>query len=99
MRITQSHEPIRLQLLVEGTLSGAWVEELEKCWLDAKQTLNGEEVRVELSSVSYIDDRGRLLLARMFRDGVQLRATGVMSQGIIDEIAAQNDSPNGLHKY
>jgi ABC-type transporter Mla MlaB component len=87
-----------LRLLVEGTLSGAWVDELEKCWLDAKQSLNGEEVRVDLSGVSYVDDRGRQLLARMFRDGVQLRATGVMTQGIIEEIAANNDSSNGLNK-
>ena len=97
MRITKSHEPIRLRLLVEGTLSGAWVEELEKCWLDAKQSLNGAEVRVDLSGVSYVDEPGRRLLARMYREGVQLRATGVMTKGIIEEIAA-NDSPNGLKK-
>jgi anti-anti-sigma regulatory factor len=87
-----------LRLLVEGTLSGAWVEELEKFWLDANQSLKGEEVRVDLSGVSYIDDRGRQLLARMFRAGVQLRATGVMTQGIIEEIAAHKDSSNGLNK-
>ena len=43
---------------------------------------------VDLSGVSYIDDKGRQLLARMFRDGAELRATGVMTKGIIEEIAA-----------
>jgi ABC-type transporter Mla MlaB component len=75
-------------LFVEGTLSGVWVDELEKCWLDTKSSLNGEQVRVDLSGVGYIDDAGRRLLAQIIRDGAELQATGVMTKGIIEEIAA-----------
>lgn len=92
MRITQSREHSRLHLFVEGTLSGAWVDELEKCWLDTKTSPNGEQVRVDLSGVGYVDDEGRALLARMFRGGAELRATGVMTRRIIEEIVADNAS-------
>jgi anti-anti-sigma regulatory factor len=85
-----------VHLLVEGTLSGAWVDELETCWLDAKMSANGEPVRVDLSGVSYIDDNGRQLLARMFRDGAELRATGVMTKGIIAEIAAEDAASRAI---
>lgn len=93
IRITQNREHSGLRILVEGTLSGDWVEELEKCWLSAKQSSNGEPMNVDLSGVSYIDDKGRALLARMFRGGAALRATGVMTRGIIEEIAAADAAP------
>jgi anti-anti-sigma regulatory factor len=78
-----------LRLVVEGTLSGVWVDELEKCWLDTKAAPSDEQVRVELSGVSFIDDKGRQLLKRMLCDGTELRATGVMTKGIIEEIAGE----------
>jgi hypothetical protein len=92
MRINRSREQSKLSLFVEGTLSGVWVDELEKCWLEAKSSPGDRPVRVDLSGVVYIDDRGRQLLARMFRDGAELQATGVMTKGIIEEIAAEDAS-------
>ncbi|HKY03883.1 MAG TPA: hypothetical protein VJQ56_03285 [Blastocatellia bacterium] len=90
MRINRSREQSKLSLFVEGTLSGEWVAELEKSWLEAKSSPPSEQVRVDLSGVVYVDDKGRKLLARMFRDGTELRATGVMTQGIIEEIADED---------
>jgi hypothetical protein len=72
--------------LVEGTLSGEWVEVLEDCWLEAQHAPNGAPVRVDLSGVTYVDDKGRELLARMIQDGAELRAAGVMTKAIIEEI-------------
>jgi len=91
IRINRIQERSTLRLIVEGSLSGAWVDELEKCWLDVRAARNGDHVRVDLSGVSYIDDKGRLLLKGMFRDGAELRATGVMTKGIIEEIANDAD--------
>lgn len=92
IRINRISERPTLRLIVEGTLSGEWVDELEKCWLDAKSALSDGQIRVDLSGVSYIDDKGRRLLKRMFCDGTELQATGVMTKGIIEEIAADTDS-------
>ena len=90
IRINQIREHSTLCLIVEGTLSGEWVDELEKCWLDAEVTPNNGKVRVELSGVTYIDDKGRQLLERLFHEGAELRATRVMTRAIIEEIIAES---------
>jgi hypothetical protein len=92
IRINRIRERSTLRLIVEGTLSGAWVDELEKCWIELKGALREEQVTADLSGVSYIDDKGRQLLKRMFCDGAELRATGVMTRAIIEEIAGGADS-------
>jgi anti-anti-sigma regulatory factor len=86
IRISQIHEGSKQRLLVEGTLSGDWVDVLENCWLETPHTPNGEPMRIDLSGVTYIDDRGRELLARMIHDGAELRAIGVMTRAVIEEI-------------
>ena len=98
IRINRIREHSTLRFIVEGTLSGAWVDELEKCWLNAMPAAHNEQLRVDLSGVSYIDDNGRQLLKRMFSEGAELRATGVMTKGIIEEIIGEFDSSNGRPK-
>ena len=96
IRINRISERSTLCLTVEGTLSGAWVDELEKCWLDASPSPDNGKVRVELSGVTFIDDKGRRLLERMLREGAELNATRVMTKAIIEEIAAGSRSAETL---
>jgi hypothetical protein len=89
IRVSQIHEGEQHRLLVEGKLSGEWVDVLEKCWLEAPRAPNGapvRPVRMDLSGVTYVDDKGRELLARMIQDGAELWATGVMTRAVIEEI-------------
>jgi hypothetical protein len=86
IRISQIHEGSRQCLLVEGTLSGDWVDVLENCWLETPHFPIGEPVRIDLSGVTYVDEKGRELLARMIQNGAELRATGVMTRAVIEEI-------------
>lgn len=72
--------------MVEGTLSGEWVEVLEDCWFEAQTAPNGDPIRIDLSGVNYVDDKGRELIERMIQDGAELRATGVMTRAVIEEI-------------
>src|SRR5262249_15539258 len=92
IRIHQICEDSVVRLVVEGTLSGIWVNELRKSWLDARATSDHSRVRVELTAVSYIDDDPRQLLKQMFPEGAELRATGVMTKGILEEIASDGQS-------
>ena len=93
IRISEIRKGSQRRLLVEGTLSGDWVEVLDKSWLEARTPRNGEPIRIDLSGVTWIDDKGRELLARMIRDGAELRATGVMTRAVIEEITAGEASP------
>ena len=93
IRISETREGSKRRLLAEGTLSGDWVDVLEKCWLEAQTPPNGKPMRIDLSEVTYVDNKGRELLARMIRDGVELRTTGVMTRAVIEEITAREASP------
>jgi anti-anti-sigma regulatory factor len=86
IRVSQIREGPKQLLLVEGTLSGDWVDVLENCWLEAPHAPNGEPMRIDLSGITYVDDKGRELLARMIQDGTELLATGVMTTAVIEEI-------------
>ena len=93
IRISETREGSKRYLLVEGTLSGDWVDVLEKYWREEQPPSNGEPMRIDLSGVTYVDNKGRELLARMIRDGAELRATGVMTRAVIEKITAGEASP------
>jgi len=76
-------------LAVEGTLSDTCVEVLETSWLEAQSQLNGAPVRIDLSGVTYIDDKGRDLLARIIRGGAELRTAGIMTRTVVEEITRE----------
>ena len=86
IRISEICKGSKRRLLVEGTLAGDWVEVLENSWREAQTSRNGEPIRVDLSGVTWIDDRGRELLKRMLQDDAELRATGIMTRAVIEEL-------------
>lgn len=78
--------------VLEGKLVGPWVRELEKCWKSELATNASRTMLVDLADVSFIDSEGRALLARMRVKGVGLLSTGVLINGIVAEIDAQQRS-------
>jgi hypothetical protein len=69
-----------------GKLAGPWVKELELCWRSADSTQRIYPVRVDLSSVTFIDEDGKTLLGRMYREGAKLVATGCLNKCIVEGI-------------
>jgi anti-anti-sigma regulatory factor len=71
-------------LQLEGSLTGAWVQELEDCW---RQAANSDRpVRVMVCEVTFIDDKGKALLVEMHHHGAELVAEGCMNSAIVKEI-------------
>lgn len=91
IRITQSDNGHEKRLLVEGTLSDGWADSLEECWVRAKAESRRRPLRLDLSSVTYVDDKGRELLKRMMRDGVEIYTTGILTREVIGEITTDLD--------
>jgi anti-anti-sigma regulatory factor len=98
IRINIVEEGSYPRLVVEGTLSSEWVEELRRCWVTIRQASRAEHLGVDLSGVSYIDDRGKEVLKQMFAEGAKLRGAGVMTRAIIDEIVNEAEFVNELSK-
>jgi len=67
LRVTRKDNPNGTTLMLEGKLSGPWVDEVQKC--------SGEcelPIQVNLRDVSYVDGRGKDLLIRMEKEGASL---------------------------
>jgi len=71
---------------LEGKLVGPWVKELESCWRSAAGTRQIHPVRVDLSSVTFIDEDGKELLRKMYQGGAKLTATGCLNKCIVEGI-------------
>lgn len=99
IRISDIRKGSKQRLLVEGTLAGDWVEVLEKSWLEAQASRNGEPMRIDLSGVTWIDDKGRELLKRILQDGAELRATGIMTRSVIKELIKEINAVDASRSY
>ena len=84
LKVSTRTEATRTVFDVEGQLAGAWVQELEECWGQAVSS--NQSVRVMVCAVTFIDDKGKTLLAEMYRHGAELVAQGCMNKAIVEEI-------------
>jgi len=86
LKITTKIEVGVLLLGLEGRLAGPWVKELEVCWQSAAGTQQPYPVRLDLSSVTFIDEDGKDLLKKMYREGAELVAAGCLNKCIVEGI-------------
>src|SRR5262245_42948303 len=86
LRITTRNEDAATVFVVEGKLIGPWVQELEKCWRAAVSVDPRSPILVNLAKVTFIDDIGKQLVARMRRSGVTLTGAGLIAEFICSEI-------------
>ena len=87
IRITAHNEASTIRLYLEGKLTGDSVTELERCWQAA--AANRTSVSIDLTAVSFIDNRGKQLLAKMFAKGTRLFSKGLIAKCFIEEIERQ----------
>ena len=87
IRITETQEGSRPELIVEGTLSDGWTDALETSWVQAQSRLGGARLLIDLSGITYVDEKGCALLARIMQSGAEVRAAGIMNRTVVDDIA------------
>jgi hypothetical protein len=87
LKITTKIEALKAVFELEGRLAGAWVDELERCW---REVPPGYALNVSLKAVTFIDDKGKTLLARLHEGGAELQASGCMTTCIVQQIIGVN---------
>ena len=92
-RITSQFHDGEFVLKVEGCMAGACVAELAACWRNARETLDGRPLRVDLTDVCHVDAAGRELMTVMYRAGVRYIASGCVMPELVREIAGSADAP------
>jgi len=93
LRVTTNveEERSRVTLKLEGKLAGPWVDEFERCWCLAHEKC--KNLVVELEGVTFIDSKGKCLLAKIHDQGAKLIGAGLMTKSIIEEIARCGGQP------
>jgi len=64
---------------------------LEQAWNGIKQSEGGTIV-VDLTGITFIEDKGKQLLSRMWREGAELIATGCCNRPIVEQITGARPS-------
>lgn len=93
LRVTVQNDEQGATFKLEGKLAHEWVAEAEKAWLAFRETPRQERIVVDLCSVSFVDEAGRDLLARMHATGAKLVGTGLMTSALIEEICNESRRP------
>lgn len=91
LRITVQDNPEALTFLVEGKLVGAWARELEKSWREAELVRGHRAMIVDLTETLFIDEEGRRILAKLFREGGFFRAAGPLTESIVADITGKKN--------
>jgi hypothetical protein len=86
LRITMHEGPEVLTFQVEGRLIGDWAKELEQSWISAAPFRGNRAPIVDLTGILFIDDEGKRVLTKLFREGAFFRTAGPMTESIISEI-------------
>ena len=74
-----------VSLVIEGRLAGPWVEEL-RTYCRVVSENQQRCTRIDLTGVTFIDADGKALLAQLWKQGVELRASGCLTRCVIEEI-------------
>lgn len=88
LKITTRTDPAKTILELEGKVAGPWAGELEGSWPQA--VIPHQVVRVLFKAVTFIDDKGKELFARMHDSGAELLAEGCLTKTILDEITRRH---------
>jgi anti-anti-sigma regulatory factor len=87
LRITTHDSPTCLTFQLEGKLAGPWVQELEACWHKTLAGRRRQIVRVDLTSVTFLDAAGKKFLGTLHAAGAEFVAVGCAMKAVIAEVA------------
>ena len=93
LKITIHDGPEALTFQAEGKLIGAWAKELEQSWKTASSIRDRKGLIVDLTETLYIDEEGKRVLKKLFRDGAFFRTAGAMTSSVVDEITGKSPTP------
>jgi len=85
LKITTRTDAETVILTLEGRLASPLTEELDRCWRELADSRRSS-LLVDLTGVTFIAPEGEALLARMWREGAKLHATGCLNTCIVEGI-------------
>jgi len=79
-----------LVFILEVSLSGLWVEELDRVFRMAVVNDQCARVEVDLSDVTFVSPEGKQLLERLCASGVGIVSSALLTKSLVDEIQGRS---------
>ena len=93
LKITNADTATELRWILCGQLAGPWVAELQLNWDEAHGESNGRKCLVDLTDVTFIDERGAQLLQQMRNEGAVFTARGVDTRDLLENLNSNETRP------
>jgi hypothetical protein len=74
-------------LILEGSLNGPWVAEVERAWHGAAIDRQPRKIKVDLSEVTFVSDEGKQLLERICARGTEICSSDLLTKALADELS------------
>jgi anti-anti-sigma regulatory factor len=76
-----------------GQLAGPWVAELRSNWEQTRSAAEDRKRLVDLTDVTFVDERGVQLLQQMRNEGAEFTASGVDTKDLLENLNAAGKLP------
>lgn len=93
LRITEAQTETEQRWTLCGQLTGPWVEELRASWSHGRQVAGRAHAVVDLTDVTFIDERGEKLLSEIRSGGAEFVAAGVDTKHLLKNLRAKGERP------
>src|SRR5580698_9271223 len=97
LKITVHESTEALTFQVEGKLVGDWAKELEQVWQTRVSSRKRKALIVDLTETLFIDEEGKRVLTKLFRDGAFFKTSGTMTSSIVDEVTGKSRKSKSRH--
>jgi anti-anti-sigma regulatory factor len=86
LKVTKEIYNNTVVLIVEGSLSGPWVQEVDRVCRVSAVTDRCITVTVDLSQVTFVSEEGKELLERLCASGAEIISSDVLTKSLVEEI-------------
>lgn len=78
------------RVVLEGSLSAPWVDELKRAWATAQADLHNRKLIIDLKNVTAISQDGENAILKLMSEGAKFRSRGVLTRHVLRELARRN---------
>jgi anti-anti-sigma regulatory factor len=86
LRITMTEDASEQRWVLQGRLTGSFLEELTANWQSNRDSPVTRELVVDLNGVTGIDKDGERVLLMMIKDGAKFVANGIYTKHLLESL-------------
>jgi hypothetical protein len=89
LRITMTEDASEQRWVLQGRLTGSFLEELTANWQSNRDSPVTRELVVDLNGVTGIDKDGERVLLMMIKDGAKFVANGIYTKHLLESLQSK----------